>query len=94
MCFGPPLLHVGEGILTPHMTPRYNTIGWLSQWDKLIADILSQNPNLRFETLYKALIKIGYTASQPGGEQSLYLSEGGLYAHHAPQASATQPGLS
>lgn len=44
----------------------------MSQWDKLIADILSQNPNLRFETLYKALIKIGYTASQPKGGGSHY----------------------
>ncbi len=44
----------------------------LSQWDKLIADILREDPTLRFESLYKALIKIGYTVSQPGGGSSHY----------------------
>lgn len=44
----------------------------MSQWDKLIADILREDPNLRFELLYKALIKIGYTVSQPGGGSSHY----------------------
>ena len=44
----------------------------LSQWDKLVAEILRQNPNLRFEDLCKALIKIGYTAEQPRGGSSHY----------------------
>ena len=44
----------------------------LSQWDKLVAEILKQNPNLRFEDLCKALVKIGYTAEQPRGGSSHY----------------------
>ena len=44
----------------------------MSQWDKLVAEILKQNPNLRFEDLYKALIKIGYTVEQPRGGSSHY----------------------
>ncbi len=44
----------------------------MSQWDKLIADILSKSPNLRFEDLYKALVKIGYTPNQPRGGSSHY----------------------
>ena len=32
----------------------------MSQWDKLISEILSKSPSLRFEDLSKALIKIGY----------------------------------
>lgn len=44
----------------------------MSQWDKLIADILREDPNLRFESLYKALVKIGYTANQPSGGSSHY----------------------
>lgn len=42
----------------------------MSQWDKLIAEILSKSPNLRFEDLAKALIRIGYTQSQPKGGSS------------------------
>lgn len=45
----------------------------MSQWDKLIAEILSKSPNLRFEDLYKVLIRIGYTASQPKGGSSHYI---------------------
>lgn len=44
----------------------------MSQWDKLIADILRADPNLRFEQLYKALVKIGYTPNQPKGGSSHY----------------------
>lgn len=44
----------------------------MSQWDKLIDDILGLNPNLRFEQLYKALIKVGYSASQPRNGSSHY----------------------
>ena len=44
----------------------------MSQWDKLIAEILKQNPNLRFEDLVKALIKIGYTQKQPASGSSHY----------------------
>ena len=44
----------------------------LGQWDKLVAEILQKNPNLRFEDLYKALVKIGYTTEQPRGGSSHY----------------------
>ena len=44
----------------------------LSQWDKLIAEILAKSPNLRFEDLAKALTKIGYTQNQPKGGGSHY----------------------
>lgn len=44
----------------------------LSQWDKLIEEILNRNPSLRFEDLSKALIKIGYTQNQPKGGSSHY----------------------
>ena len=44
----------------------------MSQWDKLVAEILKEDPNLRFEDLYKALVKIGYTAEQPRGGSSHY----------------------
>ena len=44
----------------------------LSQWDKLVAEIIKQNPTLRFEDLCKALVKIGYTAEQPRGGSSHY----------------------
>ena len=37
----------------------------LSQWDKLITEILNLNKNLRFGELVKAMIKIGYTQNQP-----------------------------
>ena len=42
----------------------------MSQWDKLIAEILSESPNLRFEDLAKALTKIGYEDKQPKGGSS------------------------
>lgn len=42
----------------------------MSQWDKLIAQILSENKNLRFEDLKKALLKIGYAMEQPRGGSS------------------------
>ncbi len=44
----------------------------MSQWDKLVANILAENKNLRFEELAKALIKIGYTMEQPHGGSSHY----------------------
>lgn len=44
----------------------------MSQWDKLVANILAENKNLRFEELAKALIKIGYTMEQPRGGSSHY----------------------
>lgn len=44
----------------------------MSQWDKLIADILRMDPNLRFDQLYRALVKIGYEANQPRGGSSHY----------------------
>ena len=44
----------------------------MSQWDKLIAEILDENKNLRFEDLKKALIKMGYTVGQPRGGSSHY----------------------
>jgi len=44
----------------------------LSKWDKLIADILAKDKNLRFEDLVKALEKMGYTMRQPSGGSSHY----------------------
>lgn len=44
----------------------------MSQWDKLIAEILEKDANLRFDELYKALVKIGYTPNQPQGGSSHY----------------------
>ena len=45
----------------------------MSQWDKLIEDILKLNKNLRFEDLSKALIRIGYTRNQSKGGSSHYV---------------------
>ena len=44
----------------------------MSKWEKLIQEILKCNRNLRFEDLSKALIKMGYTQSQPKGGSSHY----------------------
>lgn len=44
----------------------------MSQWEKLVAEILKQNLNLRFEDLRKALVKIGYTPEQLRGGSSHY----------------------
>lgn len=44
----------------------------MSQWDKLIAAILAEDQKLRFEDLRKALIRFGYTQTQPGGGSSHY----------------------
>ncbi|OQB15181.1 MAG: hypothetical protein BWY15_00551 [Firmicutes bacterium ADurb.Bin193] len=49
----------------------------LGKWDKLIRDILSENKNLRFDDLSKALIKMGYKEYQPksGGSHYTYRKE-------------------
>ena len=44
----------------------------MSQWDKLIEEILRLNKNLRFGELAKALIGIGYAQNQPKGGSSHY----------------------
>ena len=44
----------------------------MSQWDKLIEAILNEDTNLRFEDLYKALVRLGYTPNQPKGGSSHY----------------------
>lgn len=44
----------------------------MSQWEKLVAEILNKGPNLRFDELYKALLKIGYTVDQPKSGSSHY----------------------
>ena len=44
----------------------------MSQWDKLVADILKKDPNLRFDDLCSALLRIGYTVVQPKGGSSHY----------------------
>jgi predicted RNA binding protein YcfA (HicA-like mRNA interferase family) len=58
------------------MTPLYNiharAVNTLSQWDKLIDEILKQNANMRFDDLAKALTKIGYSMNQPKGGSSHY----------------------
>lgn len=37
-----------------------------------MADILAKDQNLRFDALYKVLVRIGYTPEQPGGGSSHY----------------------
>lgn len=44
----------------------------VSQWDKLIDEILREDTSLRFEDLCKALERMGYTARQPKGGSSHY----------------------
>ena len=44
----------------------------MSQWDKQIEAILREDPNLRFEDLKKALVRIGYEVDQPRGGSSHY----------------------
>lgn len=44
----------------------------MSQWDKLIEAILRQDPALRFDDLYKALVRVGYAPGQPRGGSSHY----------------------
>jgi predicted RNA binding protein YcfA (HicA-like mRNA interferase family) len=44
----------------------------LSQWDKLIEEILKLDRNLRFADLAKALTKMGYIQHQPKGGGSHY----------------------
>lgn len=44
----------------------------MSQWEKLIKEILKLNRNLRFEDLSKVLVRIGYTMEQPRGGSSHY----------------------
>lgn len=44
----------------------------MSQWEKLITDILRSDPNLRFQQLCKALVKVGYEETQPRGGSSHY----------------------
>jgi predicted RNA binding protein YcfA (HicA-like mRNA interferase family) len=44
----------------------------LSQWNKLINELLKLNKNLRFEDLSKALTKTGYSSNQPKGGSSHY----------------------
>ena len=44
----------------------------MSQWDKLIDEILRRDAGLRFEDLCRALEKMGYTARQPRSGSSHY----------------------
>ncbi len=44
----------------------------MSQWEKLIEQILREDAHLRFEDLCRALEKMGYTARQPRGGSSHY----------------------
>ena len=44
----------------------------MSQWDKLIKDILRCSPSLRFDDLEKALERMGYICKQPNGGSSHY----------------------
>jgi len=45
----------------------------MSQWNKLIDEIIKMNRNLRFEDLAKALSRMGYMQSQPKGGSSHYI---------------------
>lgn len=42
----------------------------MSQWEKLIRDILNKDKNLRFDDLQKAMLRVGYTMDQPRGGSS------------------------
>ena len=44
----------------------------MSQWEKLVNEILHEDPSLRFEDLCKALERMGYTARQPHRGSSHY----------------------
>lgn len=44
----------------------------MSQWEKLKKEILGLDKNLRFDSLSKAMRKIGYAQSQPKGGSSHY----------------------
>jgi hypothetical protein len=44
----------------------------LSKWDKLIEQVLKQDRNMRFESIAKVLIRIGYTQHQPKSGSSHY----------------------
>ena len=45
----------------------------MSQWSKLIAEIMALNKNLRFEELARVLKRLGYTMHQPKGGSSHYI---------------------
>jgi len=45
----------------------------MSQWSKLLNEVINLNKNLRFEELAKILLRIGYTQSQPKGGSSHYI---------------------
>jgi len=60
----------------------------MSQWKKLIDEILKGNRNLRFDDLSKALMKIGYTRNQPKGGSSHYIfRKDGRYPISLPKKS-------
>ena len=66
----------------------------MSQWDKLVANILAENKNLRFEELAKALIKIGYTMEQPrGGQQPLYVPQGWMVPDHHSETESNEQSI-
>ena len=44
----------------------------MSQLDKLIEDILRLDPGVRFDELYKVLVKLGYTPGAPRSGSSHY----------------------
>lgn len=44
----------------------------MSQWEKLIRDILNKDKKLRFDDLKKALLRVGYNMDQPKGGSSHY----------------------
>ena len=45
----------------------------MSRLDKLFNDIIRVNKNLRFDDLVKALLRMGYTHSQPKGGSSHHI---------------------
>ena len=57
--------------MRPHDILNIEVI-FLSQWNKLIGEILNLNKNLRFGDLAKALVKMGYVQNQPRGGSSHY----------------------
>lgn len=45
----------------------------MSQFNKLIDEIILLNKNLRFDELAKVLVRLGYKQSQPKGGSSHYI---------------------
>jgi predicted RNA binding protein YcfA (HicA-like mRNA interferase family) len=60
----------------------------MSQWNKLIDQILKEDKNLRYDDLSKALQKIGYKLNQPrGGSSHVTFRKTGKYPITIPRGN-------